>query len=223
MSHQYTLKQGIADGFLAPYRVHRVITSHDAAGWRPGVGDPIAMDGRSQIASTPPRILSEASLKKRSETIARHLAEFKRAHRSLCQDDCVLRRSRTCRRDAGPAGQPEPRPGPAAPRPRLPRHIRGGDVGRGFLESVPRARARHAGHSHHLAASGRLERRSDGQECCSDSSSPLDQRVRPADHWPGTRVRDEFGKLFFNIIDYTGSATTNFADPDFDDRPIARK
>jgi type I restriction enzyme R subunit len=37
----------------------------------------------------------------------------------------------------------------------------------------------------------------------------------------GTRVREENGKgkLFFNIIDYTGSATQMFADPDFDGEP----
>jgi len=33
--YSYSLRQGIEDGFLAPYRVHRVITSVDAAGWRP--------------------------------------------------------------------------------------------------------------------------------------------------------------------------------------------
>lgn len=31
----YSLKQGIEDGFLAPYRVHRVVSTFDAAGWRP--------------------------------------------------------------------------------------------------------------------------------------------------------------------------------------------
>ncbi len=35
----------------------------------------------------------------------------------------------------------------------------------------------------------------------------------------GTRVREDYGKLFFNIIDYTGSATRLFADPDFDGEP----
>jgi type I restriction enzyme R subunit len=35
----------------------------------------------------------------------------------------------------------------------------------------------------------------------------------------GTRVRDDYGKLFFNILDYTGSATRLFADPDFDGDP----
>jgi len=35
----------------------------------------------------------------------------------------------------------------------------------------------------------------------------------------GTRVRDDYDKLFFNILDYTGSATRLFADPDFDGEP----
>src|SRR5438046_8560648 len=35
----------------------------------------------------------------------------------------------------------------------------------------------------------------------------------------GTRVRDDYGKLWFNILDYTGSATQRFADPDFDGEP----
>jgi type I restriction enzyme R subunit len=32
----------------------------------------------------------------------------------------------------------------------------------------------------------------------------------------GTRVREDYDKLFFDILDYTGSATRLFADPDFD-------
>lgn len=31
----------------------------------------------------------------------------------------------------------------------------------------------------------------------------------------GTRVREDKEKLFFTILDYTGSATRQFADPDF--------
>ena len=36
----------------------------------------------------------------------------------------------------------------------------------------------------------------------------------------GTRVRDDYGKLWFNIIDYTGSATQLFADKEFDGDPV---
>src|SRR6266404_2447250 len=37
--YTYSLRQGIEDGFLAPYRVHRIITEWDAAGWRPSKGE----------------------------------------------------------------------------------------------------------------------------------------------------------------------------------------
>ena len=37
--YQYSLAEGIDDGFLAPYRVHRVITDYDASGWRPTRGE----------------------------------------------------------------------------------------------------------------------------------------------------------------------------------------
>jgi hypothetical protein len=33
--YMYSLRQGIDDGFLAPYRVHRIVSGVDAAGWRP--------------------------------------------------------------------------------------------------------------------------------------------------------------------------------------------
>jgi len=36
----------------------------------------------------------------------------------------------------------------------------------------------------------------------------------------GTRLRDDYGKLWFNILDYTGSATRMFADPSFDGDPV---
>ena len=35
----YSLKQGIEDGFLAPYKVRRIVTSVDATGWRPEPGE----------------------------------------------------------------------------------------------------------------------------------------------------------------------------------------
>jgi len=36
--YTYSLAQGIDDGFLAPYRVHRVVLNVDATGWRPDKG-----------------------------------------------------------------------------------------------------------------------------------------------------------------------------------------
>jgi type I restriction enzyme R subunit len=37
----------------------------------------------------------------------------------------------------------------------------------------------------------------------------------------GTRVSEDHGKLFFTILDYTGSAMQRFADPAFDGEPVA--
>ncbi len=36
----------------------------------------------------------------------------------------------------------------------------------------------------------------------------------------GTRLRVDYGKEFFNIIDFTGTATQHFADPLFDGYPV---
>ena len=35
----------------------------------------------------------------------------------------------------------------------------------------------------------------------------------------GTRIRDDYDKYYFNILDYTCSATLHFADPEFDGDP----
>ncbi len=37
--YTYSLREGIEDGFLAPYRFHRVVTTWNAAGWRPSKSD----------------------------------------------------------------------------------------------------------------------------------------------------------------------------------------
>jgi type I restriction enzyme, R subunit len=37
--YTYSLRQGIDDGCLAPYKVHRIVTTVDAAGWRPSKGE----------------------------------------------------------------------------------------------------------------------------------------------------------------------------------------
>ena len=57
--YTYSLRQGIEDGFLAPYRVHRIITSVDAAGWRPMKGQlDLAICSDIRTRSTRPRTMS---------------------------------------------------------------------------------------------------------------------------------------------------------------------
>ena len=64
--YQYSLRQGIEDGFLAPYRVHRVITEWDAAGWRPSIHELDRKNPRSRedITHLPPDKLAESIMEK---------------------------------------------------------------------------------------------------------------------------------------------------------------
>ncbi|MBI4660779.1 MAG: DEAD/DEAH box helicase family protein [Verrucomicrobia bacterium] len=75
--YTYSLKQGIDDGFLAPYRVHRIVTQWDAAGWRPSKDDldrygRVIPDEQYQTADFE-RIVA---LRARTKAIAKHLTEF---------------------------------------------------------------------------------------------------------------------------------------------------
>ena len=54
----YSLRQGIEDGFLAPYRVHRVITTVDAAGCAPAGTSWTASGARCPTTNTRPRTSS---------------------------------------------------------------------------------------------------------------------------------------------------------------------
>jgi type I restriction enzyme R subunit len=75
--YTYSLKQGIEDGFLAPYRVHRVVSSVDATGWRPVKGEkdkqgreiPDGLYGTRDFE----RVIS---FKSRTEAVAKHLSDY---------------------------------------------------------------------------------------------------------------------------------------------------
>jgi type I restriction enzyme R subunit len=77
--YTYSLKQGIDDGFLAPYRVRRVVLSPDAYGWAPDPGQ-LDLFGREI-----PEDLYETrhfervvSLLTRTEAAAKHLTDYLR-------------------------------------------------------------------------------------------------------------------------------------------------
>src|SRR4029077_12261697 len=77
--YTYSLAQGIADGFLAPYRVHRVLTTYDAAGWRPKQGQ-LGLRGReippAESHTKDFERTGGVSLQARTEAIAQHLTYF---------------------------------------------------------------------------------------------------------------------------------------------------
>lgn len=217
--YQYSLKQGIDDGFLAPYRVHRIMTTWDATGWRPSAGD-LDRYGR-EIPDEEYQTKDferVVALRARTEAIARHLTEFlnntdrfaktivfcvdqehademRRALNNLNADIVRQYPDYACRVTADE-----------------------GQIGRGHLS---RFQELETTTPVILTTSQLLTTGVDAPMCKNvvlarviNSMTDFKQIIGR-----GTRVRDDYGKLFFNILDYTGSATRLFADPDFDGEP----
>jgi type I restriction enzyme, R subunit len=74
---EYSLVQGIDDGFLAPYRVRRVVLSPDAQGWAPDQGQ-LDLFGKEIPAGlyTTPDFERVVSLLSRTEAAAKHLTTY---------------------------------------------------------------------------------------------------------------------------------------------------
>jgi type I restriction enzyme R subunit len=74
---EYSLAQGIEDGFLAPYRVRRVVLSPDAHGWSPTAGQ-LDLFGKEIPAGlyTTSQFERVVSLLSRTEAAARHLTDY---------------------------------------------------------------------------------------------------------------------------------------------------
>ena len=217
--YTYTLRQGIADGFLAPYRVHRIVTQWDAAGWRPSkdeldrYGRPIPDD--EYHTADFERIVS---LRARTQAIARHLTDFlKKTDRFaktivFCVDQEHASEMRAALNNLNAdlvRDQPDYVCRVTADE---------GDIGKGHMERFQDVETRTPVI---LTTSQLLTTGLDAPTCRNvvlvrlvNSMVEFKQIIGR-----GTRVRDEYGKLAFDIIDYTGTATRNFADPEFDGEP----
>ena len=217
--YTYSLKQGIDDGFLAPYRVHRIVSTVDAAGWRPTPGE-LDRYGRE----IPDGIYGTAdferlvALKSRTLAIARNISDFMlktdRFAKTIvfCVDQEHAEEMRkainNCNRDLAQ---------------QYPDYVvrvvsDEGDIGRGYLSRFMELEKETPVI---VTTSQMLTTGVDVQTCKNvilvrtvNSMSEFKQIIGR-----GTRVRDDYGKLFFNVLDYTGSATRLFADPEFDGDP----
>jgi type I restriction enzyme R subunit len=217
--YTYSLKQGIEDGFLAPYRVHRIVSSVDATGWRPSKGEldrygreiPEGVYGTKDFECI-------VALKARTEAIARNITEFLKSTDRFgktivfCVDQEHAEEIRKALNNLN-ADITVDRPDYVA------RVVSDeGAIGRGHLDRfmdvetvVPTI----------VTTSQMLTTGVDVPTCKNvvlarviNSMTDFKQIIGR-----GTRVRDDYGKLYFNILDYTGSATRLFADPDFDGEP----
>ena len=75
--YSYSLKQGIEDGFLAPYKVVRIDIDKDVQGWRPSKGQ---VDEKGQLIED--RVYNQIDmdrtliLKQRTELVAKKITDF---------------------------------------------------------------------------------------------------------------------------------------------------
>lgn len=216
--YEYTLKQGIEDGFLAPYRVHRVITTFDAAGWRPTRGQLDRYGNEIPDEEYQTKDFERlVSLKARTEAVAKHLTDFlKRTDRFaktivFCVDqehaDEMRRALSNLNADL------------VAKNPNYVCRVTAaeGDIGRGHLSRFQDLETNQSTPTI-LTSSQMLTTGIDAPTVKNvvlvrviGSMSEFKQIIGR-----GTRVREDYNKLFFDILDYTGSATRMFADPDFD-------
>jgi len=217
--YTYSLRQGIDDGFLAPYKVHRIVTTADAAGWRPSKGE-LDRYGREipDGEYSTKDFERVVALKARTEAIARNLTDFlKKTDRYgktivFCVDQEHAEEMRKALNNLN-ADLVKQNPDYTA------RIVSDeGKIGKGHLSRfmeletlVPAI----------VTTSQMLTTGVDVQTCKNvvlarviNSMTDFKQIIGR-----GTRVRDDYGKLYFNILDYTGSATRMFADPEFDGEP----
>jgi type I restriction enzyme R subunit len=216
--YTYSLRKGIEDGFLAPYRVHRILTTVDAAGWRPEDGQ-LDRHGREipDRLYTTPNFERDVVLKDRTETIAKHLTKFLK-HDPFAKTIvfCVDQEHAENMRAALTRLNPDLMK-------KFPDYVcrvvsDEGDIGRGHLGRFKDVETTTPAI---VTTSQMLTTGVDVPTC---RNVAIVRNIASMTEFKqiigrGTRVRDDYGKLYFNILDYTGSATRLFADPAFDGDP----
>ena len=218
--YSYSLRQGIDDGFLAPYRVHRIVTDVDATGWRPSK-DEIDRYGRripDEEYETPDfeRIVA---LRARTQAIARNISQFLKSSDPyaktivFCVDqEHADEMRRAINNECAELAQKHPD--------YVVRVVADeGDIGRGHLSRFQELEKV----TPVVVTTSRLL--TTGVDAPTCKNIAIARIVNSMTEFKqiigrGTRVRADYGKLWFSILDYTGSATRLFADPDFDGDPI---
>jgi len=215
----YSLRQGIEDGFLAPYKVVRIHLDKDLTGWRPAHQE-TDRDG----ALIPDRIYNqkdfdrEIVLTKRTALVARKVTEFLKDSGDrfaktivFCEDIDHAERMRQAlaNENADLVAQNH----------RYVMRITGDDPeGKAELDNFINPEVRHPV----IATTSKLLTTGvDAQTC---KLIVIDQNLQSVAEFKqiigrGTRIREDFGKLYFTIMDFR-KVTELFARPDFDGDPV---
>ena len=219
--YTYSLKQGIDDGFLAPYRVIRVALNVDAEGWRPEQGktdkDGNAIEDRIYNRSDFDKNLV---IEERTELVAKKLTEFLKGYDRFaktivfCMDIDHAERMRTAlaKQNADLVKENY----------KYIMQITGdNDEGKRELDNFinPEEKYPVIATTSELMTTG-----VDAQTC---KVIVLDSNIHSMTKFKqiigrGTRINEEYGKLYFTILDFR-NATNLFADPQFDGDPLRVK
>src|SRR3989339_231057 len=214
----YSLRQGIDDGFLAPYKVVRIDIDKDLSGWRPDLGmvDKYGNEIEDRIYNQKDFDRS-LILEKRTELVAKKISDFlKETNRYdktivFCDniDHAERMRQALVNENADIA----------ADNARYVMRITGdNEEGKMELDNFifPESRYPVIATTSKLMSTG-----VDAQTC---KLIVLDQRIQSMTEFKqiigrGTRINEDYGKYYFTIIDFK-KATELFADPDFDGDPV---
>jgi type I restriction enzyme R subunit len=219
--YTYSLKQGIDDGFLAPYRVVRVNLNVDAEGWRPEKGkkdkDGYEVEDRVYNRKDFDRTLV---IDERTQIVAQKLTEFMNGFDRFaktivfCSDIDHAERMRIALSNLNSDL--------VADNHKYIMQITGdNDEGKRELDNFinPEERYPVIATTSELMTTG-----IDAQTC---KIIVLDSEIKSMTKFKqivgrGTRINEEFGKLYFTILDFR-NVTDLFADPEFDGDPIRVK
>ena len=216
--YTYSLKQGIEDGFLAPYKVVRIDIDKDLTGWRPPKGK---LDKHGRLVED--RIYNQQDfdralvLEQRTELVAKKVTEFlkltNRYDKAIvfCEDIDHAQRMRQAliNQNADLIAENS----------KYIMQITGDETeGKMELDNFidPESRYPVVVTTSRLLSTG-----VDAQTC---KLIVLDQRIQSMTLFKqiigrGTRIREDYDKYYFTIMDFK-RATELFADPDFDGDPV---
>jgi type I restriction enzyme R subunit len=216
--YTYSLRQGIEDGFLAPYKVVRIDFDRDLQGWRPPrgmldkYGEPI--EDRVYNLKDMDR---ELVLEMRTQAVAAKVTEFMRASDPFqktiifCDDIDHAERMRQALVNLNPERVRENR--------KFVMRITGDDQeGKAELDNFIDPESRYPV----IATTSKLMTTGvDAQTC---KLIVLDQHIKSMTEFKqiigrGTRINEDYGKFWFTIMDFK-KATELFADPAFDGDPV---
>jgi type I restriction enzyme, R subunit len=217
--HTYSLKEGIRDGFLAPYKVVKVHIDRDVEGYRPEKGQ---LDRQGQ--EVPDRIYDIKDfdrtivLDDRTKLVARKVTEFLKESGDRYQKTiifCVDRehaarmRKALVNENADLVRENE----------RYVTRIVGGDTeGESQLDNFVDPESRYPV----LVTTSRLL--STGVDVQTCRVIVIDRNIESMTEFKqilgrGTRINEDAHKYYFTLIDFRG-ATNHFSDPNFDGAPV---